>query len=226
MTLSEYSLDHLAEDVKYLHSLGIKEIGGANLAEGAFDWDKDRYIKTLVPQLSILVDFYVENDTLKPCQLFDKKLSICEAQNKERKKFCDIGTGTPFFDVDGRRYPCSFITPMTFSQSELDAILATDFSDDDSFIDDECFENCYIYPICPSCSGANYLVNRTFKTRNKSKCRLQKLTALFVADMEARRIAKNPVRYDETTRYYMIEAIKQLRKRYLEELVKEAGYDF
>jgi sulfatase maturation enzyme AslB (radical SAM superfamily) len=165
------------------------------------------------------VDFYVENDTLKPCQLFDKKLNACEAQNKERKKFCGIGTGTPFFDIDGRRYPCSFITPMTFSQNELDAILAADFSDDDNFIDDDCFENCYIYPVCPSCSGANYLVNRTFKTRNKSKCRLQKLVALFVADMEARRIAKNPARYDETTRYYMIEAIKQIRERYLGELI-------
>jgi sulfatase maturation enzyme AslB (radical SAM superfamily) len=219
MTLSEYSLDRLAEDVKYLHSLGIREIGGVNLAEGGFDWNKDGYIKTIAPQLSCLADFYVENDTLKPCQLFDKKLSVCEAQNKERKKFCGIGTGTPFFDVDGRRYPCSFITPMTFSQSELDSILETDFFDDDNFIDDDCFENCYIYPVCPSCSGANHLVNRTFKTRNKSKCRLQKLIALFVADMEARRIAKNPARYDETTRYYMIEAIKQIRKRYLGEFV-------
>jgi hypothetical protein len=130
---------------------------------------------------------------------------------------CGIGTGTPFFDVDGKRYPCSFITPMTFSQSELDVILATDFFEDNNFIDDDCFENCYIYPICPSCSGANYLVNRTFKTRNKTKCRLQKLVTLFVADMEARRIAKNPARYDETMRYYTIEAINQIRNRYLEE---------
>jgi hypothetical protein len=170
--------------------------------------------------LSALVDFYVENDTLKPCQLFDKQLNVCEAQNKERKKFCGIGTGTPFFDVDGRRYPCSFITPMTFSPRDLDAILASDFSDDAAFIDEDCFENCYIYPICPTCSGANYLVNKTFKTRNKSKCRLQKLVAVFIADMEAKRIAKNPARYDETTLYYTIEAIKQIRERYLGELVK------
>jgi sulfatase maturation enzyme AslB (radical SAM superfamily) len=220
MTLSEYSIGHLAEDVKYLHSLGIKDISGVNLAEGGFDWNKDEYIKTLIPQLSALVDFYVENDTLKPCQLFDKQLNVCEAQNKERKKFCGIGTGTPFFDVDGRRYPCSFVTPMTFPQNELDDILKTDFSNDESFIDDDCFKNCYIFPICSCCSGSNYMVNKTFKKRNRSKCRIQKLLALFIADMQAKRIAKNPARYDETTLFYTIEAIKQIRERYLGELIK------
>jgi sulfatase maturation enzyme AslB (radical SAM superfamily) len=217
MTLSAYSLGRLAEDVKYLHALGFGDIGGVNLAEGGFDWDKPEYVKTLIPQMAELVRFYVENDTLKPCQLFDKELNVCEARNKERQKWCGIGTGTPFFDVDGKRYPCSFITPMTFAPNELDAILATDFSNDENFIDDDCFENCYLYPICPSCGGANYLVNKTFKKRNKSKCRLQKLVALFIADMEAKRIAKNPARRSETALFYTIEAIRQIRERYLGE---------
>jgi hypothetical protein len=62
-------------------------------------------------------------------------------------------------------------------------------------------------------------VNRNFKIRNKSKYRLQKLVVLFVVDMEAKRIVKNPARYDDTTLYYTIEAIKQIRKRYLGEFV-------
>jgi sulfatase maturation enzyme AslB (radical SAM superfamily) len=219
MTLSEYSLNHLAEDVKYIHSIGFKEIGGVNLAEGGFNWDKDEYISALIPQLAQLVEFYVENDTLKPCQLFDKELNVCETRNKERKKWCGIGTGTPFFDVDGTRYPCSFITPMTFSQRDLAVIRATDFTKDENFIDDDCFDNCYIYPVCPTCSGANFLVNKTFKKRNRSKCRIQKLLALFIADMQAKRIAKNPSRYDETTLFYTIEAIKQIRGRYLTEFM-------
>jgi sulfatase maturation enzyme AslB (radical SAM superfamily) len=41
------------------------------------------------------------------------------------------------------------VTQYVCEKSELDAILATDFSDDDNFIDDDCFENCYIYPVCP-----------------------------------------------------------------------------
>jgi hypothetical protein len=80
-----------------------------------------------------------------------------------------------------------------------------------------------IYPICNCCSGANYTVNKTFKKRNKGKCRIQKVLALFVADMQARRIAKNPERYDETTLFYTIEAIKQIRERYLEKLQAVLG---
>jgi sulfatase maturation enzyme AslB (radical SAM superfamily) len=191
MTLSEYSLYNLADDIKYLHSLGIKEIEGVNLAEGIYRWDKEKYIKLLIPQLKTLVNFYVEHDDLKPCMLLDKKLSLCETLKGERKKWCGIGTGTLFFDIDGKQYPCSFISPMTFPQKELDAILQTDFSDDEIFIDDDCFNNCYIYPICPTCSGENYLINKSFKIRNKSKCRIQKLVALFIADLQAKRLIKN-----------------------------------
>jgi sulfatase maturation enzyme AslB (radical SAM superfamily) len=220
MTLSEFSLGRLAQDIKYLHSLGFKKIGGVNLAEGSFDWDKDEYIRLIIPQLAELVEFYVENDHLAPNQMFDKKLEICEGK-RERKKWCGIGTGTPFFDVDGKRYPCSFITPMTFPQNELDDILQTDFTKDELFIDDDCFSNCYIYPLCPCCSGSNYMVNKTFRKRIKSKCRIQKLIALFTADMQAKLIQKNPKRYDDTTLYYTIEAVKKIRTLYLDEFMEE-----
>jgi radical SAM protein with 4Fe4S-binding SPASM domain len=216
MTLSEYSFARLAGDIKYIHSLGFQQIVGVNLAEGNFDWDKDEYIRLIIPQFAELVEFYVEHDTLALDMMFDRKLDICEVE-KERKKWCGIGTGTPFFDVDGKRYPCSFITPMTFSQNELDDILKTNFTNDENFIDNECFKDCYIYPVCPTCSGANYMVNKTFKRWNKSKCRIQKLLALFVADMQAKRIQKNPKRYDNTTLYHTIEAIQKIRAMYLDE---------
>ena len=45
MTLTEISLEHLSENIKYLHSLGFCEIGGVNLFEGQFDWSDERYIK-------------------------------------------------------------------------------------------------------------------------------------------------------------------------------------
>jgi sulfatase maturation enzyme AslB (radical SAM superfamily) len=216
MTLSDYSLSNLAENVKYAHSLGFALIEGVNPAEGDFDWDKDKYISTLIPQLAELTDFYVEHDDLKPCQMFDKQLAGCEAETKP-KKWCGIGTGTPFSDIDGKRYPCSYITPMTFQQNELDDILCTDFSNENNFVDDECYKHCYIYPICPTCSGANYMVNKTFKKRNKNKCRIQKLIALFIADMEAKRIAKNPKRYEDKTLYFTIAAVKKIREIYLPE---------
>ena len=107
--------------------------------------------------------------------MFDKSIEHCEAKERQKKKWCGIGTGCPFFDVDGKRYPCSFISPMTFSQEDISKILATDFNNDEAFVDDECFNTCYIYPMCPTCSGANYMKNGTFKIRDKSRCRIQNL---------------------------------------------------
>jgi sulfatase maturation enzyme AslB (radical SAM superfamily) len=220
MTLSDYSLGHLADNIKYIHSLGFKKISGVNLAEGNFDWDKEAYLKLIIPQFVELVDFYVENDNVTPDMMFDLKLSLCESKNNEHKKWCGIGVGTPFFDIDGTRYPCSFITPMTFSSNELEEINQFDFNNDKLFVDTDCSNKCYIYPICSTCYGANYMVNKEFNKRNKSKCKIQKLLALFIADMQAKRIQKNPKRYDDTTLYYTIEAIKNIRELYLKEFEK------
>jgi radical SAM protein with 4Fe4S-binding SPASM domain len=217
MTLSEFSLHNLAKDIKYIHSLGFDDIGGVNLFEGDFDWNKDEYIKILIPQLKELVAYYVENKTFRLDQLFDKRIDLCEVKNRPRKKCCGIGTGTLFFDVDGTKYPCTFITPMTFSKDEIDNAMRTDFSNDNNFIDNECFENCYIYPICPTCSGSNYMVNKRFSKRNKNKCRIQRLVALFIADLQAKRILRTERLIEKNMLYYTIEAIKNIRGLYLSE---------
>jgi radical SAM protein with 4Fe4S-binding SPASM domain len=117
----------------------------------------------------------------------------------------------PFFDIDGKMYPCSYMTPMSFPPNELRDILKTNFSDDELFIDDECFNNCYIYPICPTCASANYIKNKSFKIRNKNKCRIQKLVkngGLFDSNN------------DDTKLYYTIKAIKKITSLYLDEFRK------
>ena len=216
MTLSEYSLNHLAESIKYIHSLGFI-IKGVNQFEGNFDWDKDEYIKILCKQLAELVEFYVKNDSLVLDQMFDKNLFYCESKIKERKKWCGIGDGTPFFDIDGKKYPCNFITPMTFSDNQINEIINFNFENVDNFIDEDCFNNCYIYPICPTCAGSNYMTNRNFKNRIKTKCRIQKIIALFIAELQAKRIMKDESKYSSSTLYYTIEAIKKIRDLYYDE---------
>lgn len=217
MTLSEFSLEHLAENVIFAHEFGFKEIGGVNLFEGTFDWSQEKFIKTLIPQLDILVKYYVEHDDLRVNQMLDKRIEFCEITEKKRKRWCGIGTGAIFFDIDGKRHPCSFCTPMTFDSNTLAEIEMHDFEQVDDFIDDECFSNCYIYPVCPHCAGANYLTQRTFKTRDKSKCRIQKLISLYAADLLGKRILKNPGKYDETQKYLLISAIQKIKDLYLDD---------
>lgn len=216
MTISPFSLQYLAENIKYLHSLGFKRINGVNLAEGTFDWNEDKYIDIIVPQLEELVDFYVDNNALSLNQMFDKQIHMCEHKGSDFSKWCGIGIGTIFFDTDGKRYPCSFITPMTFNSDELNIINKVDFSDESLFTDDECSQ-CYLFPICPVCYGANFLNCHSFKNRDKSKCRIQKLIALFTADLHAKRIIKDATLYNEKILYNLIESIKKIRSLYIDE---------
>ena len=192
MTLSEKSLEHLADNIIFVHSLGFKEIGGVNLFEGQFDWSDERFVSLLIPQLEKLVEYYVENNSIPLNQMMNKALFLCESAPKEHKKWCGIGDGAVFFDCDGTKYPCPFVTPMTFDKDTLKSITSYDFSNPRNTIDEDCFNKCYLYPVCPTCSGANYLKNKSFKTRDKSKCRIQKLIALYSADLQAKRILKDP----------------------------------
>ncbi len=218
MTLSEFSLDHLAENIIFCHELGFSEVGGVNLFEGTFDWSDEKWIRKLVPQLKTLVDYYVEHDEVNVNQMLNRHLEACEySDRKEKRRWCGIGGGAVFFDVDGRKLPCTFCTPMTFDEKTLTEICNYDFSKVDDFIDDECYSNCYIYPTCPHCAGANYLTQKTFKTRDKSKCRIQKLISLFVADLLTKRILKNPEKFEESRRGLMIDAIQKIRELYLPE---------
>lgn len=220
MTLSEYSLEHLAENIKYVHSLGFCEIGGVNLFEGEFDWRDEKYIKMIIPQLEELVDFYVENNNLRLDQMMNRKLEMCEDKNHLKKKWCGIGTGAIFFDVDGTRRPCPFVTPMTFEGKKLEKICSCDYSKTEDFIDDYCFNDCYMYPVCPHCAGANYLTQKTFKVRDKSKCKIQKLITLYSADLQAKRIVNNPKKYDEATKFNLINAIQKIKELYLDEFAE------
>lgn len=142
---------------------------------------------------------------------------MCEDKNRLKKKWCGIGTGAIFFDVDGTKRPCPFVTPMTFEEDGLEEICSCDYSRTEDFIDDYCFNNCYMYSVCPHCAGANYLTQKTFKVRDKSKCKIQKLITLYSADLQAKRIVNNPERYDEATKYNLINAIQKIKELYLNE---------
>ena len=220
MTISEYSIPRLAESIKYIHSLGFQKVRGVNLAEGNFHWDEENVVQELIHQLNELVDFYVENDNLYN-QIFDKQFELCEAKNRRKFKWCGTGVSCLFFDVDGEQYPCSYFTPMTFSQEELQQVLSLDFANESLFACDKCFKDCYIYPMCPTCAGANYQTNKDFSVKNDIHCKTQKLICLFAAELEAQRIIRNPNRYDARKTYFTINAIEEIRRLFYDEFFKQ-----
>ena len=217
MTLSEFSLPRLYENVVFIHSLGFNKITGANLYEGNFDFSDEKYLKILVPQLQKLVDFYSKPENAHLFnQMFDKRLELTQSKLRRKRKNCGIGgNSTRFYDVDGRSYPCVTCTPMTMSIEQLDIIEHTDFENEDIFIDRSCNESCYIYPICSNCAGSNFKHRNSFCQRDYTKCNIKKLEVLFCAELMARKIIQNPkVCEDNTVLYYTIAAIKEIKKLY------------
>lgn len=218
MTLSDYSMYHLADDVIALHKMGFKNVRGVNFDEQDFDTPKEKYVKVLIPQLERLSDFYADDTNGYYNQAFSKRIDLCAHEIREPHKWCGTGIYTPFYDYDGRKYPCPYMTPMTFSKEQLELVSNIDFSNVDLFTDKECFHGCYLYPICSSCAGANLKANGSLSIYNKSKCVLTRLFALFTAETHAKRILNHPEYYkDERHLFYTIQAIEDIQSRYLEE---------
>ncbi len=216
MTLSEHSLLNLYENIKYIYSLGFNDIAGVNLAEGDFDWNKPELINNLAIELKKLECFYLENEQYKN-NIFDKELFHCESSSKNITKWCGIGEGMIFFDYDGKTYPCPYCTPMTFSKKDINKLKKVDYKNSLLFLDQECFNNCYVYPICSTCAGNNYRENKSFNMRSRSKCKIQKLIILFSADYWAKKILNNKHDLTNTELFYTINAIKKIRELYLPE---------
>lgn len=193
MTISDLSLSSLADDIIFLHSKGLR-IKGSNFAEGInINNFNDSYV-IIKEQLTILVDWYVEHPEVNVAQLFDLELSLCESHKHKRIKYCGCGTNaTKVVDIDGSEYPCTYFFPMAMPKAELEKIKKINLHDESLFINEDCLQNCYIYPICKGCYGDNYTSTGSLNKRSEQKCRLAKLRALAVATLQAKRIlSKNP----------------------------------
>lgn len=188
MTISKETIDTLFEDIKYIQELGFK-ISGTNFAEG-FDWSDEKYVAILCRELEKLTDFYIKHPEFEVSSIIDMAIQNCESPSKT-KKWCGTGTHMVVYDINKEAYPCQFFTPMTISSEKFDTIKNIDFHDDEVFVDDYCQKECYLYNICPSCYGANFLVNGKLYERDKSKCKLIKMRAYYTAALKAQQILKS-----------------------------------
>ena len=208
MTISKDTVEHIYENIVYIHSLGF-DITGTNFAEG-IDWENDKYINIVKEQLEKLCKYYIEHPDIQPVPLINMAIHKCE-EHKEKRKWCGCGEFMAAYDTDGKKYPCTFFTPMTFDRHCMDEILKLDFSCHKSFVDEECYNNCYLEPICNCCYGANMLTNKRVNMRDRSKCELMKIRAVFSAALKAHKIINNQ---KENCNKFTIDAIKKINELY------------
>lgn len=190
MTISKETIGHIYENIVYIHSLGF-DITGTNFAEG-IDWEEEKYISIVAPQLEQLCRYYIDHPDIKPVPLVNMALHKCEETRAEHKKWCGCGERMATFETDGAKYPCTFFTPMTFSKETLRYIEQLDFSDASAFTDEDCLRECYIEPLCTSCYGANLLSTGYVNKRDRSKCALMRLRAVYSAALKAHKILQSP----------------------------------
>lgn len=189
MTISEKTLPFLYENIKYIHSKGLK-FSECNLAMG-IDWSSEENIFILKTQLEQLLDFYIDNPELEPAHIINMNVGGCE-NNKEILKICGAGEITSI-NTDGKNYPCNYINPMCFKDEELKELMNLDFEKLEELEDMNCFKECYIYPLCPNCYAANYSVNGKANERDKSVCKLIKLRAYYSAKLTAYKIKNTDI---------------------------------
>lgn len=185
MTISKETAPYIYENITYIHSLGFK-ITGTNFAEG-LDWSDTSLKSIVVEQLEKLCNYYIEHPDLEPVPLVNMRIYKCEEQNVPHK-WCGCGEHMVAIDTDGEEYPCTFFTPMSFSKKQLQEVKSINFFDTNLFIDKECYNTCYLDPICNSCYGANLLTNGCINKRDKSKCELMKIRAVMSAYLAANRL--------------------------------------
>lgn len=188
MTISKYSINSLFEDIVYIQQKGFK-VAGTNFAEG-IDWSDEKYITILSRELEKLTKFYLDHPEFEVAPIINIPIQNCEHSPKTRK-WCGTGGNMALYDIDGKKYPCQFFTPMTITDEKFKEVKDLDFNDENLFLDQHCYKNCYFHNICSNCYGANFLLNGKLNERDKTKCNLVKLRAYYAAALTANKILQN-----------------------------------
>lgn len=181
MTISKSSLPYLSEGIKYIHNKGFNI--NCNLAYG-IDWSDENNQLILEKELTELIRYYLENDSIKPCSMLSMKIDNL-GLNNSLPKMCGVGT-MKSYSADGTMYPCHYFEPVSLGEEfKFDV----NFLNNDSFIDQEC-KKCTLLSACPTCYGSNYKSTGHINIRDENMCKLNKISIYATALLHIKKIKK------------------------------------
>ena len=179
MTVSPLSINTLADGVKFLFSKGISRVD-ANLAY-MVDWNKPELIKIYYRELTKLSNYFKENpEKRKKCSIFDKNFHTLNLKDAQKRRWCGAGIETEAYNIDGKKYPCHLFFENVCGKEKSENCHDLGFGNPDIYIQGEC-RTCPIYPICPTCYGANFIERDHIGLRDMNLCRMEKVRTLVVA---------------------------------------------
>ncbi len=187
MTISLETLPNLAEGVIFCHNLGFEV--SCNLAYG-IDWESEDNQLVFQQQLSKLIDFYLENPSVKPCSLLDiNRIKSLADSSSTHIRYCGAGYAMRAYDCDGTFYPCQFFLPICVGDEKAKNALTLDFSTFNlrtEQVEEKC-RNCFISNACPTCYGNNYATTGDIYRRDMRLCKMNFIQFRAIAYFAAKR---------------------------------------
>ena len=210
MTISQETLPHLYDGVKFLHDYGFEV--NCNLAYG-IDWANKDNEKILEKQLSKLIEYYIANPKIKPCLLLERSILPVAFSSEYIERPCGAGINMRTYDVDGKCYPCQFFMPISVGNERAKTLGAIEFPDKIivSKLDEEC-QSCCAKSICDSCYGSNYSERNNIYSRSRALCNLNKIIIRARSFFKAKQFLNNQLSLDDNEKQALLRSIKIIQE--------------
>lgn len=186
MTITPETVPYIFENVKYMASLGIKNI----LSHFSLmtDWENCHLEKELYKQLLYVSEFYLDNPRLEPWLFYSYDISRTLYKNRFYSS-CSLGD-TMAYDFQTKMfYPCHMCFPSIGGEKISRELSKINFSNLNE-IEESCCAGCSFVNICITCYAENYISRGSVSRRDMSLCFYNKLIFAALAKYEYARILK------------------------------------
>lgn len=171
MTITPETLPYLSDNVRYFHSIGIKNI----ITHFALmiNWERVDLKKTLYEQMLALANFYLDNPKINECYFFKSDIAntLCKPLFNSA---CVHGQGKAFDYQTKRYYTCFMCFPVLAGEDVSHELSKIDFTNT-SQLEKQCCLSCPFINICPTCYAENYITRGDVSNRDMVMCPYYKI---------------------------------------------------
>lgn len=187
MTITPTTVPYIAENIKYMHSIGIKRIV-SSLALMT-DWSSCGLEKVFYNQLIEEAEFYLNNPDIEPWNFFST-YDIGRTVYQERCfSPCALGE-TMAYDFQTKKfYPCHMCFPSLGGKKVSEELSKINFEKLNDY-EKDCCARCSFINICITCYAENYISRGSVSNRDMNVCAYYKLMYAVLFKYEYARIIR------------------------------------
>ncbi|WP_317511481.1 radical SAM protein [Segatella copri] len=194
MVITPATLPYVSENIKFLHSIGFKQI--ISRFSLMTDWQPCKLKKEFYLQMLDLAVFYLTNPTVEPCEFFSYNISWTMVDEDDVYP-CNAGK-VQAYDFQTRKfYPCHMCFPSVCGKEKSLELEHMELNNSKEQQEESCM-SCPFINICKTCYADNYIMRGSIYRRDMSLCDYQKIVFVVLFKYEYARImkVKNPTAED------------------------------